>query len=75
MLVNDLARSRFNFVSVWLACRLLTRSRVVQFDGPASVRSALTPREALAVADRAGLHGATVRTHFPARYLLAWERK
>jgi SAM-dependent methyltransferase len=75
VLVNDLARSRFNFVNIWLACRLLTRSRVVRFDGPASVRSAFTPAEALALAERAGLHGATVRTRFPCRYLLAWERK
>jgi 2-polyprenyl-3-methyl-5-hydroxy-6-metoxy-1,4-benzoquinol methylase len=75
VLVNDLARSRFNFFGVWLACRLLTRSPVVRFDGPASVRSAFTPAEALALAERAGLHGATVRTRFPCRFLLAWERK
>jgi SAM-dependent methyltransferase len=75
VLVNDLARSRFNFVGTWLACRLLTRSPVVRFDGPASVRSAFTPAEARLLAERAGLHGATVRTRFPCRFLLAWERK
>ncbi|QJW99824.1 methyltransferase domain-containing protein [Frigoriglobus tundricola] len=74
ILVNDLARSRFNYCAVWLACRLLTRSRVVRFDGPASVRSAFTPQEALAVASRAGLAGATVRSQFPSRFLLAWRR-
>jgi 2-polyprenyl-3-methyl-5-hydroxy-6-metoxy-1,4-benzoquinol methylase len=74
VLVNDLARSRFNYLAVWLACRVLTRSRVVRFDGPASVRSAFTAREALALAERAGLHGATVRTHFPCRFLLTWRR-
>jgi SAM-dependent methyltransferase len=74
VLVNDLARSRFNYVAVWLACRVLTRSRVVRFDGPASVRSAFTAREALALAERAGLRGATVRTHFPCRFLLTWRR-
>ena len=75
LLVNDLSRSRFNFVGVWLATRLLTRSRIVHFDGPASVRSAFTPAEAVALAARAGLHGAIARERFPARYLLAWERK
>lgn len=75
VLVNDLARSRFNFVGVWLATRLLTRSRIVHFDGPASVRSAFTPSEAVALAARAGLHGAIARMRFPARFLLAWERK
>jgi SAM-dependent methyltransferase len=74
ILVNDLARSRFNYCAVWLASRLLSRSPVVRFDGPASVRSAFTPREALALAHRAGLEGATVRTKFPCRFLLSWSR-
>ena len=74
VLVNDLSRSRFNFVSVWIACRVLTRSRVVRFDGPASVRSAYSPSEALALAERAGLSGATVRSRFPCRYLLQWTK-
>ena len=74
ILVNDLWRSRFNYCAVWFACHLLTRSPVVRFDGPASVRSAFTPAEALALAERAGLHGATVRSRFPCRYLLSWRR-
>ncbi|MFO0799898.1 MAG: methyltransferase domain-containing protein [Gemmataceae bacterium] len=74
VLVNDLARSRFNYLSVWAACRLLTRSAVVRFDGPASVRSAFTPAEAAALARRAGLTGAAVRGRFPCRFLLQWER-
>ena len=60
VLVNDLARSRFNFLAVWVACRILSRSRVVRFDGPASVRSAYSPAEALALAERAGLKNARV---------------
>lgn len=75
ILVNDLARSRFNYAAVWCACRVLSRSPVVRFDGPASVRSAFTPTEALGLAERAGLHGATVRARFPCRFLLAWERR
>jgi len=74
VLLNDLARSRFNYLSIWAACRLLTRSPVVRFDGPASVRSAFTPTEALALAVRAGFRGATVGRRFPCRYLLSWER-
>lgn len=75
VLVNDLDRSRFNFAGVWLATRLLTRSPVVRYDGPASVRSAFTPEEALALAGRAGLHGAKVERKFPARFLLTWWRR
>lgn len=75
VLVNDLSRSRFNYCAVWAACRLLSRSPVVRFDGPASVRSAFTPAEALALAERAGLSGATVRRRFPCRFLLLWARE
>jgi hypothetical protein len=75
VLVNDLARSRFNYLSVWTACHLLTRSRIVRFDGPASVRSAFTPAEALGLAERAGLSGATIVRRFPCRFLLSWERR
>lgn len=74
ILVNDLWRSRFNFCAVWFACHMLTRSRVVRFDGPASVRSAFTPLEAIALAARAGLEGATARGAFPGRFLLSWRR-
>jgi 2-polyprenyl-3-methyl-5-hydroxy-6-metoxy-1,4-benzoquinol methylase len=75
ILVNDLSRSRFNYAAVWVACRVLSRSPVVRFDGPASVRSAFTPSEALKLAERAGLSGATVRARFPCRFVLAWERR
>jgi len=74
VLVNDLARSRFNYLAVWFACRVLSGSPVVRFDGPASVRSAFTPREALELAHRGGLIGATVRPRFPCRYLLEWRK-
>ena len=75
ILVNDLARSRRNCCAVWFMCRVLTRSRVVWFDGPASVRSAFTPQEALALAERAGLSGATAELRFPCRFLLSWRRQ
>lgn len=74
VLVNDLARSRFNYLAVWVACHSLSRSRIVRFDGPASVRSAFTPREALDLAERAGLEGASVRPRWPCRFLLSWRR-
>jgi SAM-dependent methyltransferase len=73
VLVNDLDRSRFSYLAVWAACRLLSRSPVVRFDGPASVRSAFTAEEAVAVAERARLAGAVARRRFPCRYLLKWE--
>ena len=74
VLVNDLARSRWNLGLVWLATRLLTRSHVVHVDGPLSVRAAFTASEARELAERAGLAGATVSGRFPCRWLLTWRK-
>jgi 2-polyprenyl-3-methyl-5-hydroxy-6-metoxy-1,4-benzoquinol methylase len=74
VLVNDLTRGPVNYALVRLACRLLSRSPVVRYDGPASVRAAFTPGEARELAERAGLRGATVAKKFPCRFLLAWRK-
>jgi 2-polyprenyl-3-methyl-5-hydroxy-6-metoxy-1,4-benzoquinol methylase len=74
VLVNDLARGRFNYLAVAVAARVLSRSPIVHVDGPLSVRAAFTVAEMAALADRAGLTGAVVRAKFPCRQLLTWER-
>jgi SAM-dependent methyltransferase len=74
VLVNDLDRSLHGLVLAHLAVRLLSSSPVVHVDGPRSVAAAFTPAEALALADRAGLHGARVRRRWPCRWLLSWSR-
>ena len=73
-LVNDLERSRLGWWAAYLGTRALTRSPMVHFDGVVSVEGSFTPGEALAVADKAGWDGATVRRKFPFRYLLSWRR-
>jgi hypothetical protein len=75
VLVNDLARGPLNLALVWLATRVLTRSPVVRVDGSLSVRAAFTPAEALSLAARAGLTGATVERRWPCRFLLSWRRR
>ena len=74
VLVDDLVRSRRGFALAWAGCRLLSGSRVVHHDGPVSVAAAFTPGEAIDLARRAGLDGATVTRHWPQRFLLAWRR-
>jgi 2-polyprenyl-3-methyl-5-hydroxy-6-metoxy-1,4-benzoquinol methylase len=74
VLVNDLRRCRVGLVLAHLACRLLTRSPVVHEDGPLSVKAAFTPQEALALAERAGLTGASIAKKWPCRMLLTWKR-
>ncbi len=72
VLISDLSRSRFNAILVWIACHLFTSSRVVHYDGPASVRAAFTPNEVMTLAEKAGLNGAIIKSHFPARLILTW---
>lgn len=74
VLIDDLVRSRAGHALAWAGCRLLSRSRVVHHDGPASVAAAFTPAEALEFARHAGLDGATLTRHWPQRFLLAWRR-
>jgi len=72
ILVNDLERSRFNYLAVWVASRLFSRSRVVHVDGPLSIEGAFTVPEMRALTEQSRLTGATVREAFPCRMLLEW---
>jgi 2-polyprenyl-3-methyl-5-hydroxy-6-metoxy-1,4-benzoquinol methylase len=74
VLVNDLERTRRGYWLAWAGCRLLTRSPIVWNDGPISVAAAFTSAEARTLAERAGLHGATLSRHWPERFLLSWSR-
>ena len=74
VLVNDLVRSRAGLLLARVATHLLTLSPVVHVDGPRSVEGAFTIAEARALADRAGLAGATVERRWPCRFLLTWVR-
>lgn len=74
VLVNDLIRSRLGYFLAYFGTRLLSRSKIVHTDGPLSVRAAFTMDEAAAMADAAGLRGATLTRHWPERFLLTWKR-
>lgn len=51
--VNDLLRSRFGVLLVWLATRLLARHPISRHDGPLSVRRSYSPAEIRELAARA----------------------
>jgi SAM-dependent methyltransferase len=74
VLVDDLIRSRLGYALAAVGCRLLTSSRIVHFDGPASVGAAYRISEACELAERAGLSDATLTRHWPSRFLLSWNR-
>ena len=69
--VVDLERSRANWLQVWLATRVLSRSKVVHFDGPQSVRAAFTVPEFESLARRAGFTRFEIRRKWPCRFVFA----
>lgn len=72
---SDLERSSVGLGLAWIASRTLSRSPVVHFDATASVRGAFSSSEAWALARESGMDGATVRTAWPARWVLEWSRR
>ena len=74
LLVQDLRRTRLGLALAWLGLHTLTRSRVARRDGLVSVRAAFTLGEARALVEEAGLANATVRSCWPQRFVLRWDR-
>jgi 2-polyprenyl-3-methyl-5-hydroxy-6-metoxy-1,4-benzoquinol methylase len=74
VLVDDLQRSLAGYGLAVLAAATLTRSPVVRVDAPRSVRAAFSIAEAGRLTAAAGLHGASIRRHWPQRYLIVWEK-
>ncbi len=54
VLVDDLIRSRLGYVLAYLGCRILSRSRIVHYDGPVSVQGAYSVDEVQKLANEAG---------------------
>jgi ubiquinone/menaquinone biosynthesis C-methylase UbiE len=72
VIVNDLVRSRLNWVGAWLISHLFTRSRYTRYDAPLSVRRAYTLAELETLLARASLRPvATIRGRFGHRYAIA----
>ncbi len=73
VVVVDLERSRANWLQVWFATRVLSRSKVVHFDGPQSVRAAFTVAEFKSLAKEAGFASFEIRRKWPCRFVLVGE--
>lgn len=74
VLINDLVRNTAGYLLAFLGTRILSASDVIHVDGPRSVAAAFTVLEALALAEKAGLAGATVARRWPCRWLLTWRK-
>ena len=74
VVADDLNRTQLGWFLAKTGCWLLSRSPVVHFDGPQSVRAAFTCTEIASIAKRAGLVDARLKKHWPERYALVWRR-
>ncbi len=74
LLINDLRRCTAGYVAAIISTRVLSRSPIVHFDGPQSVRAAFTIAEAAEIAASASLSGSRIVPRFPFRWLLEWRR-
>lgn len=72
VIISDLIRSPVGVVGAWMGCRILSRSRIVHHDGPASVRAAWTIEEMRQFAEQAGMKNVTIDEVWPWRMLLKW---
>jgi len=72
LIVSDLRRSIMGYLVAWFGCRLLSRSKIVHYDGPVSVQAAWTIPEMRDMARLAGLEDATIQSAWPWRMQLIW---
>ena len=73
VVVVDLERSRANWLQVWFATRVFSRSKVVHFDGPQSVRAAFTIDEFKCIVQKVGFTRFEIRRSWPCRFVLVGE--
>jgi ubiquinone/menaquinone biosynthesis C-methylase UbiE len=73
VLVNDLRRDQFHWLSVKVASPILF-SRITQHDGPASVRQAYTHDELLAIAEATGARWEIKHSFFFRFAMILWKR-
>jgi 2-polyprenyl-3-methyl-5-hydroxy-6-metoxy-1,4-benzoquinol methylase len=74
VLINDLRRGVYGLALAYFAGHVLSSSPVVRVDAVRSVQAAFTMQEAVAMAEEAGMKGATAHRRWPARYLLQWRK-
>jgi 2-polyprenyl-3-methyl-5-hydroxy-6-metoxy-1,4-benzoquinol methylase len=72
VVISDLRRSRVGYAVAWGMCRILSRSKIVHYDGPVSVRAAWTSAELADCAAKAGMDGVQVSNCRPWRMMLVW---
>lgn len=73
IILNDLVRCQLGLFLAYAGTRLLSRSKIVHYDGPQSVKAAYTISEISELAEQAGLKNAKIKNFWPARFLFTWK--
>jgi 2-polyprenyl-3-methyl-5-hydroxy-6-metoxy-1,4-benzoquinol methylase len=73
VVISDLRRCRTGLLAAWIGGRIFSRSPIVHFDAPASVRAAWTIAELANFAARARMDGAKIESCRPWRILLTYQ--
>ena len=69
--ITDMKRSAIFYAALWVTLRVLRLSRETREDGLLSVKRSWSRKELIALAGRAGLRDATVRSYFGSRLIVA----
>jgi 2-polyprenyl-3-methyl-5-hydroxy-6-metoxy-1,4-benzoquinol methylase len=75
VVISDLRRCFMGLMVAWAGSRILSRSAIVHYDAPASVRAAWTLAEMRQMAADANVPEARIEQSWPWRMLLTWEAK
>ncbi len=73
LIIDDLNRTAWGYILAWAGVRILSRSPIVHFDGPQSVRAAFSTSEIASLAESTGLRNFSLKRRWPARWILAAE--
>jgi len=75
LVVHDLSRSTLGYLLASVGTRLLSRAHIVHTDGVSSVRGAFTKSEFAKLAAAADLQNFSLRSVWPCRICLCWEKR
>ncbi|MEJ0031183.1 MAG: methyltransferase domain-containing protein [Bacteroidota bacterium] len=72
VVINDIHRHPLSYYSIKLLTKLFSKSAMVKFDAPLSVRRAFKKKELIAILDKAGIKNYSLRWKWAFRWQLVW---
>ena len=72
VVINDIHRHSLSYYSIKILTKLFSKSAMVKFDAPLSVRRAFKKKELIAILDKAGIKSYSLRWKWAFRWQLIW---